>query len=379
MALAALAKEWSSQKRVKLFAATVDHGLRKESAEEAQIVSAYCAEIGVAHETLNWSDWDGQGNLQDAARDARAILMSDWAARIGISAIATGHTADDQAETVLMRLARGSGVDGLSAIAPVSSRFGVEWHRPLLSQTRAHLRDFLANEGLPWSEDPSNDNPRFDRVKIRQAMETLEELGVTASGLVDTAQRMARARIALESITSDLLSTAAKVDRGDVILDWAAFKQASEEIRGRAVAKILMWVSGAHYKPRAAALQAFIGGINAGRTSVLNGCQVGAEGSFRRVTREFSAVNSEICPLGEIWDGRWQLAGPKMAGAEIRALGDGGVRACPDWRESGLPRTSLIASPSVWQGDRLIAAPLARFGRGWSAKLAPNYQELAKF
>ncbi|WP_236628283.1 tRNA lysidine(34) synthetase TilS, partial [Sulfitobacter sp. HI0129] len=120
-----------------LRAVTVDHGLRAGSAEEATGVAACCAALGVPHDTLQWADWDGSGNLQAAARDARYRLMADWAARHDIGAIALGHTADDQAETFVMRLARRSGVDGLSAMAPHSVRAGIEWLRPLLGIHRA--------------------------------------------------------------------------------------------------------------------------------------------------------------------------------------------------------------------------------------------------
>ena len=369
IALAALAAQWADGSGTGLAAVTIDHGLRKESAHEAQRVSSFCAELGIHHTTLTWDDWDGHGNLQDQARRARVALITDWAVGLGIDAIATGHTQDDQAETVLLRLARGSGVDGLSAMARVREKGPVTWHRPLLDVSRGNLRDYLAGEGLPWIDDPSNEDRTFDRVKARQALDVLGELGIDRAGLAATADRMQSARHALELGTSDLGKSAAQVDRGDVILDWTEISQAPMELQFRLISQILMWVSGAEYRPRAQSLAGLIAAMEDRKTTVLSGCQISPEGSHRRVTRELAVVRDMQAPLGQIWDNRWEISGPATRDATIRALGDDGIRACPDWRESGLPRPSLIASPSVWSGPRLIAAPLAGFGREWRAKL----------
>lgn len=369
MALTALAVEWAKENGRGLAAVTVDHRLRPDSGAEAQRVQAFCTELGLPHTTLNWVDWDGQGNLQDQARRARAALIGDWARGNGIRHVATGHTQDDQAETLLMRLARGSGVDGLSAMAPVRMADGFVWVRPLLEVSRTQLRDFLASEGLPWIDDPSNEDDAFDRVKARKALDVLQGLGITREGLAQTAARMQSARQALQAASDALALKTAKVDRGDILIDWPGVSAASEETRNRLVADALMWVSGAEYRPRAKALDGLIDAMDSRKTSVLSGCQITAEGSWRRLTRELAAVAQQVCDSAAIWDGRWRLLGPVGAHGVIRALGDDGIRACPDWRESGLPRASVLASPSVWIGERLIAAPLAGFGRDWTAEL----------
>ena len=144
-------------------AVTIDHGLRPESAGEAAAVAALCAGRGIAHETRRWEGWDEAGNLQGRARQARRALIAGWARGRGIGAVALGHTLDDQAETVVLRLARGSGVDGLAGMAAVVRAEGVLWLRPLLGVRRAALRGWLEAEGMGWSEDPSNLDLRFDR------------------------------------------------------------------------------------------------------------------------------------------------------------------------------------------------------------------------
>ena len=115
MALLHLMHEFCQINKIELQAVTVDHRLRPEAAQEAAHVARQCAEMGLPHDTLIWQDWSGEGNLQNAARNARYHKMACWAGTRGIDTIAVGHTADDQAETVLMRLARRSGVDGLLA------------------------------------------------------------------------------------------------------------------------------------------------------------------------------------------------------------------------------------------------------------------------
>ncbi|MEO0682071.1 MAG: tRNA lysidine(34) synthetase TilS, partial [Pseudomonadota bacterium] len=172
-------------------AATVDHRLRPEAAAEARAVAALCARLDLPHETLVWHDAPGRGNLAQAARDARAALLADWAARRGLGAVALGHTLDDQAETLLMRLARGSGLDGLSAMRPRSERAGAVWLRPALSLRREALRAALRAEGEGWIDDPSNDDRSRDRIRTRDALKTLAALGIDAQGLGAAAERLA--------------------------------------------------------------------------------------------------------------------------------------------------------------------------------------------
>ena len=253
-------------------------------------------------------------------------------------------------------------------MAATLRRDGIDWHRPLLGVSRASLRDYLTLEGIPWVEDPSNDDDRFDRVKARKALAALAPLGIDSAGLVRTAGRMALARAALEVQARDLALSVARADRGDVILDWATLSGAPREVFERLIAHVLQWVSGAEYRPRLAALMNAVMAIDEGRTTVLSGCLITTEGAHRRVTRELAAVADLRVQPGAIWDGRWRLTGPAMRGAEIAPLGELGIRDCPHWRETGLPRTSLIASPAVWHENRLIAAPLAGFTGGWRAE-----------
>lgn len=177
-------------------AATVDHGLRAQSGAEAEMVSAICAEIGVPHHTLKVCV--PAGNVQGGARKMRYQALDQWAQEQGLSAIATAHHADDQAETLIMRLNRASGLAGLAAIRAHGRVPGgtVLLLRPLLGWRREELAAVIRDTGWPIADDPSNHDPRFDRVRIRAALQACTWLDVPA--LAHSVANLADAAAALE-------------------------------------------------------------------------------------------------------------------------------------------------------------------------------------
>ncbi|WP_372571271.1 tRNA lysidine(34) synthetase TilS [Ruegeria jejuensis] len=359
-----------------VLAATVDHGLRPEAADEAAQVADLAASLGVEHSILSWQGWDGQGNLQDQARRARYRLLAEWAQARDISVVLTGHTADDQAETVLMRLARSSGVSGLAGMPASRDLGGVTLLRPLLGVNRKDLRCYLRRQEVSWAEDPSNDDTRFERIKARQALEVLAPLGITNEVLTDVARNMAQAREALERYADFTAQVALETDMGDVLVDAEVFAGLPEEIRRRLLIGAVGWVSGEEYPPRRAAVDEAIGAIAAGQGAVLSGCRLLVQRGSIRICRELSAVESVTCPADQVWDRRWRMFGPDTAQAVIRPLGEAGLAQCPDWRTTGRPHAALIASPSVWIGDSLVSAPLAGFDNGWALSLILDEEAL---
>ncbi|HAD27336.1 MAG TPA: tRNA lysidine(34) synthetase TilS, partial [Rhodobacteraceae bacterium] len=173
LALLVLTVDWAKKCGRSVFVVTLDHGLREEAANEAEGVAKICAGLGVSHDTLRW-DGHHKGNTQDAARRVRQRLIGDWAKTHDLVAVATGHTRDDQAETFLLRLKRGSGVDGLSGMARCIEKDGVLWVRPLLHKRRDALRATLKDRGVAWFDDPSNGDNRYDRVKVRKALKIIQ-------------------------------------------------------------------------------------------------------------------------------------------------------------------------------------------------------------
>ncbi|WP_292291151.1 tRNA lysidine(34) synthetase TilS [Marivita sp.] len=370
VALLVLLDDWRRLGGPDLCVVTVDHGLRPEAADEAAKVARLCAKLGLAHDILTWTGWDGQGNLQDRARRARYDLMAEWARSKGVAHVALGHTADDQAETFLMRLARDAGVDGLSAMAPCRMIAGVGFCRPLLAVTRATLRAELRARDIGWSDDPSNEDTAYERVRARAVLAELAPLGITPEGLSRVARRLGDVRATLYSYASQAARDLVEVQSGDLVIDPAGLAGLPPEVARRLLLGALDWISGAGYGPRGRAMDDLMQAIGEGRDMTLHGCLVCPRKSGVRITREWKAVELLRVPAGEVWDGRWRLEGPECPrGAEIAALGPEGLAACDERAQDGLPAASLMASPALWHGAELLAAPLAGRGGEWRARL----------
>jgi tRNA(Ile)-lysidine synthase len=199
-ALLVLAARWAKRlKRApKLIAVTIDHGLRQEAKREAAAVKRLARRLGVVHRTLRWRGKKPHAGLQEAARQARYALLAEAAARAGCAHVLTAHTLDDQAETVLFRLARGSGLFGLAGIAraaplPLRGVFEIFLVRPLLHVPKARLIATLKAARIAYVEDPTNRDPRFTRARLRTLMPALAREGLDARGLARLAARLRRA------------------------------------------------------------------------------------------------------------------------------------------------------------------------------------------
>ena len=208
-ALLVLAARWAGALKKRrgraptLLAVTIDHGLRRESAAEAAAVKALAKRYGVGHRTLRWRGAKPKTGLQEAARLARYALLAQAAVREGYEHVLTAHTLDDQAETVLFRLARGSGLSGLAGMAhasplPAAGAASIFLVRPFLAVSKARLVVTLEASGIPYSEDPSNRDPRFARVRLRAVLPALAHEGLDARGLARLAARVRRAEGTIE-------------------------------------------------------------------------------------------------------------------------------------------------------------------------------------
>ncbi len=370
MALLHLAARWSAQAGHSIAAVTVDHGLRDGSDKEAAGVAAFCKSLGISHDTLVWNTWDGHGNLQAAARDARYKLMGEWATENKVGGIMLGHTMDDGAETFLMRLSRKAGIDGLAAMDRNFERNGLTYARPLWMCRRDELRDYLLRNGVEWVDDPSNDDVDFERIRVRKALVQLDELGLRADGLQHAATAMRQARDALEHYTAKEALRHVTAEAGDLTMPLRP--DLPDEITRRLRSKAIQWMGNLPYPPRQAAMQHLMDGLTLEGKHTLGGAIVTAQDGHMRIVREPNAVRQVTCATTEIWDGRWALDGPHDASLHIAALGDG-IAQCADWRGANLPRASVMASPAIWQGDTLIAAPLAGLQCGWSARIVADF------
>jgi tRNA(Ile)-lysidine synthase len=253
-ALLWLAARWRDglERPPKLIAVTVDHGLRPESAREALAVKRLARRLKVAHRTLRWTGRKPKTGIQEAARKARYRLLAKAAHRAGVEYIHTAHTQDDQAETVLFRLMRGSGLAGLRGMAHASAlppslagKRKLYLSRPLLGVPKTRLLATLAAAGIPFADDPSNRDPRFTRPRLRQLMPMLAVEGLTAPRLALLAERVTRAEIALYDLLNETLLRLAPApwpDQGPVAVDAKAFADLPEEIALRMLGRIIEWV-----------------------------------------------------------------------------------------------------------------------------------------
>lgn len=359
---------------------TVDHGLRPEAAAEARQVATWARDCGLTHRTLHWEGHKPVADIQAAARTARYRLMADACANAGLSHLLTAHHLDDQAETLLLRLARGSGVDGLSAMPEAARWPGLLLARPFIDVPRGRLAATLAALGQPWIDDPSNDNPKFARVRLRSMMPSLAAEGMTARRLAETAKRMRRARAALETMAADLHRTAVTEDMaGFCRVDLAAFGSAPEEIGLRVLARLLMGIGGSDYPPRLECLErlydAVLDDTRSGGGATLCGCRIVRSGTALIVFRETGRTGLPVQPVNPagtlVWDRRFRIDAAcdvVGSGLQVRALGEEGVKRV---RENSslriIPVEAARVSPGIFDGDRLIAAPLVEDRAGGMA------------
>jgi tRNA(Ile)-lysidine synthase len=204
-ALLLMAAEWAKRRgKTRIEAATVDHGLRAESAAEAKAVAGLCARLGIGHRVLQWKGVKPTSRLQERAREARYRLLVDHAKAIGADALMTAHHADDQAETVLFRLLRGSGLAGLRGMDVLTERDGMTIARPLMGLKKRDLIAFAKTRGTPFIDDPSNADPRFARTRLRALLARLDEEGLDALALDRLARRARETEEALAHLTAEV-------------------------------------------------------------------------------------------------------------------------------------------------------------------------------
>jgi tRNA(Ile)-lysidine synthase len=283
-ALLWLLARWRSDRRdaPDLIAVTVDHGLRPEAAAEARAAKALAASLGVPHRTRRWRGDKPTTGLQAAAREARYRLLADAAAALRAQHVVTAHTQDDQAETVAMRLLRGSGVTGLGGMTPATPRGAITLLRPLLGVPKARLLATLDEAGIGFVRDPSNTDDRFLRPRLRALLPALAQEGLDAPGWARFAARMRRADAALEAAADAAEAAALRIAPACTQLDAWAWAALPAEIRLRLLVRAIGRAGeGAQLGP-AETLEGEIAQAIAGKTARLRRTLGGALISLRR-------------------------------------------------------------------------------------------------
>jgi tRNA(Ile)-lysidine synthase len=244
-ALMMLAARWRAALRrgPELLAVTVDHQLRPESAGEARAVKRLASRLGLRHRTLRWTGDKPVAGLQEAARDARYRLLAAAARGKGATHILTAHTRDDQAETVLMRMARGSGLTGLAGMPRETEVDHVRLMRPLLTVPKARLIATLAAVGMSFVDDPTNRDPRFTRARLRGLLPALAEEGLDTNRLALLARRLRRANETIElavDLAVEALCAEPWPQRGPIVVEAQRFFQLPEEVGLRLLARAIL-------------------------------------------------------------------------------------------------------------------------------------------
>jgi tRNA(Ile)-lysidine synthase len=230
--------------------ATVDHGLRAGSAREARRVGAWAKAAGLPHRVLTWSGEKPTSRIQETAREMRYRLLGELAQKLGASHVVTGHTLDDQAETVLMRLMHGTGIGGLGGMWPEIQRDGVTVARPLLGLRKARLVATCEAAGWPFLSDPSNADPRFARARLRgEVLPVLQREGLTPERLAALAARARRAEEALEARIGAVMAAAARSGDGRLELDAVLLRGEPDAILLGVVARAIVGAAGGLKRP----------------------------------------------------------------------------------------------------------------------------------
>lgn len=382
MALVLLADRWARDRGGSAIALTVDHGLRPDSAGEARTVGTWLAARGIRHRVLAWRGaaaiaMAGTG-VQAAARQARYALLEEACRADGILHLLLGHSADDQAETVLLRLSRGSGPDGLAAMPACRELRDARLLRPLLGIEKARLQATCRAFAQDWFDDPSNAATRFARGRLRAAAGSLQAEGLSRDSLALSAARAGSLRAYLDGAVAAFLAAAATVwPEGHIDLDAGRLATAPPEIAARALARCLMTVSGSPYAPRLARLLDALARLRTarpcdGRTggTTLGGCQIvalgpgpaGAAGcrSWRILREPAKAQERPVAGPGQrLWWDRRFLVGPLGAAIWERSVTVGRLDRQGGALLAGAAAPAAVrrSLPGLWRDGRLVGLP----------------------
>lgn len=254
MALLFMLKDWAAENGAEIIALTVDHGLRDGSDKDAASIAATLKTHNIPHHILKWQHDGVDSRIQEKARMARYQLMIDACNDMGATVLALGHNCEDQMETFWMRLAHGSGLDGLSGMAASRQVDGITLIRPLLDTSRAELRAYCRDKNIPVIEDPSNEKPQFLRVRLRAFEDVLAAEGLTAKRLAQVLQKLEDARRALDWAVMRAMADCAVMSDMSATLDCHLWKFYPTEIRRRVIVKLLQHVAPQPYPPGAEAV-----------------------------------------------------------------------------------------------------------------------------
>jgi tRNA(Ile)-lysidine synthase len=358
LALVLLTQRWARQQGGEVWALTVDHGLRPESAEEARTVAGWLAARALPHEILAWEGDKPMSGLQEAAREARYRLLAQWCHTRGVLHLLTAHHREDQGETHLIRRRAGSGIDGLAGMSAVRELAGCRLVRPLLSVPRARLLARIDEEGQPFLRDPSNLNPAFERARLRAAATANDD------NLAEI-REYGRRRINREAALDQVLARAASLHpAGFASVDLSVLLELEVELAERLLGRVAACVGAARYPARRERLARLRVGLAArpDRARTLGLCRFVPWRGRLLVLREPAAASAPVRlepGANLMWDRRFaaDLAAAAPRGFWLGHLGQSGGAAACRRRTGDVPRLVHPVLPAFWDEAGLAAVP----------------------
>lgn len=359
-ALVLLLKSWCAKyPGAHITALTLDHQLRPESRAEALSVHNWCKSLGIDHVILTWDASKPKNRIQETARFARYQLLEKWCKEHGVVYLLTGHTLDDQEETFYMRLIKSSSLKGLAGMSNKVVRPPIVVLRPLLNIRKIELQGYLRFQQQTWVEDPSNNNLKFLRTNLRDKMPELLRL------IPPPLEILAKYRAHLEIWANKWIS------RNVTIYPWGygvLNKRAWQSLPGfwgeTILENVLMTLGNGIYSPRNESLSRLHKDLCLDKavTRTLNGLKIRSLTNHISFEREYKKVD-EMCVIDSLeaiyWDNRFEILPEEaMIGACVKTLGVGGwgelIQEFPSLKKLTIPKTSLMSTPALWRGGRLV-------------------------
>lgn len=315
MCLTFLLNKFCKQNNISLIAITVDHKLRKGSTIEANNIYRYLEKYGINHTVLTWNHNEIKSNIQKEARNVRYKMLCDFCNENGIENLFVAHTYDDQAETVLLRILRGSGIDGISGINSLIIMNEINIIRPLLAYTKTQILNFLKKENLLWFEDESNKNTKFDRVKVRNLITQLDKDFQLTDRLNLLSDNAKRAKNFIHSHVAEMFKKYCIIgELGCISINQADFNNLDEEIQLRLINHIIRYVRNEQvlYPSRLDSLKIALANLQkiGNEKFTLSNCKILLHDKIIYFYRESKYIESKKPLLrgDNLWDKRYQIS-----------------------------------------------------------------------
>ncbi len=341
-----------------LTALIVDHGLRKESSKEAALVRSRLEKMRINAQILKWVGDKPKSNIHEHARKARYKLLTDYCQQHKIKSLFFAHTKNDQAETVLLRIYRGTGIDGLVAMQEKSIKNNINIFRPLLDVTRPEIEAYLKEHKIKWVDDPSNFDTKYERVKIRNLINSLKDKSTWIDRLNLLANNSKRSSDYIKAVVRKKFAKIVRIhDLGFIDIKHEDLSKLHEEIALKLLVKIFSYFNGSKHQPRLRSLSTCLESLLNKKDMTLAGVEIKNIKGMICFIREPKAIEN-FDPNN--WDNRFVLADTKQ---DIRPLGeDGWKQIKAKIKTKTWPHIKVVYSlPAIFKNGKVVECSILGF------------------